>query len=143
MNYYNGVISFNESNFYKSIKCFYDSGNLHDDKGGWGFGLRMYTLMIYIELKDIDSVLIAFDSFRKYYAKYNMKGEISARFRIIFHIFKNIVTYDFDFKLILFKSSDLFLKLKSVEYKWEIKSPEILNFEDWFTKFISDGNKSV
>jgi hypothetical protein len=143
INYYNGILHFIKSNYTSSIKCFYDSGSLHDDKGGWGFGLRMYTIMIYFELKDINSVLIVFDSFRKYYAKYSMKGEISSRFKVIYQIIRVIINSDFDWRQVVMKTSDLLLKLSTVENKWEIKSPELLNFEDWLNKYLEIGKKSI
>lgn len=143
INYYNGILFFINLNYTSSIKSFYDSGNLHDDKGGWGFGFRLYTIMAYIELNDINSVLIIFDSFRKYYSKYSLKGEISSRFKIIFQILKVIINCDFDWNIINPKVTELILKLNEPENKWEIKSPELLNFESWIDQYLRNGKNNL
>lgn len=142
-NYYNGILSFIKGDFKASLKCLYDSGNLHDDKGGWGFGLRLYIMLIYIEQRDINSILITFDSFRKFYQKYSTKGEISTRYKIIFQIIKLIVQFDLDNQMVVEKSSEYFGMLNNENNLWEVRSPELINFESWFNHYFKNGISSI
>lgn len=136
LDFYNGVLEFKFREYNNALSKFYNAGNLYEDKGGWGFCIRLYTLLAYIEMNDLDSATISYDSFRKYFDKYNKLNEIPERFVLIFSIIRRIVKSDFN---ILRASSDLASLVSELNYsgmKWQPKSPELVKFDDWLKKIF-------
>lgn len=106
---------------------------LYEDKEGWGVGLRIFYIMIEIERGMYDKIDYELDALRKQIHK--MKNSISPRFILIARFLSNFSKYDFDFNSFDISTNVIFNKLRQKSnYKWQIKTPEIIEFTNWILK---------
>jgi hypothetical protein len=110
------------------------------DKEGWNLGKRILLIINRIELKEFESADLKVLNLQKHIKrtlkiKYVRKREI-----LILRILLKLINEKFDFKKV-YKSRvryfDL-LRSNNDEYKWKIKSAELIIFHEWFLSKVEN-----
>lgn len=100
---------------------------LQQDKRGWNVGLRMFEIMVLIDLEQCDAASSRIESFRKYLSRYEI---INARSVAIFQYFYHLEKVAFDFSAVLDKGKAALEELKDAP-AWNPVGYEIIRFESW------------
>ncbi len=139
-NYYHACLEFANGNYLECIQLLKDYKEIEKDKEGWNIGKKILIILSRIELVQIDSLDLSIDSINKYFKRLSKTNYLNPRFAIILKICMIIVRENVDWKRIEKKKSRIMKYLKCFEnneMKWQIKSPELINFEDWILSKIS------
>ena len=112
---------------------------LHDlkkDKEGWNVMRKIYLLLCKIELGEYDYVDLQTQSLHKYIKRINSLKFINPRYIIILRILSKLANLGFDYNF-TYKSRKKYFDLldgEDSQLAWKVKSPELINFTDWFKK---------
>ena len=101
----------------------------------------MFTYnMLCIELMEYDQADRFVDSLRKYISKPVIKNNIEKRYLVITNILFNLSKKSYSFKKIFDAKKEQFklLASKNKDYGWQIKSPEMIVFDEWFKCKLND-----
>lgn len=104
-----------------------EASELMQDKEGWNVGIRIFELMLLIELDLLDLIQNKLESLRKHLAKY----EVENRMVIIYRVLHNLERNHFDFKLAQKESKEELGKLFENE-PWIPINHEVIRFDEWF-----------
>ncbi len=107
---------------------------LDRDKEGWNIIKRIMITLCRIELKDYESLDLKISSLDKFIKRLLKTKNIKPRYLIIIRILRKLINDNFDYPKV-FASRQKYFKLLSSEdpdYRWELKSPELVMFDEWF-----------
>lgn len=140
--YMKACICFLKRKYGEAIDLFNQSSEIQKDKEGWNFTKRIMILISRIELNDLDSADLDIQSLDKFMKRLQKDRHIRPRLILIVRILRKLIDENFDYNKVYRLRKKYFDKLMSndADYKWEIKSPELIVFEEWF---VSKMNKSV
>ena len=139
-NYYKACLEFKKGNYFKCIDILNAHKEIEKDKEGWNINRRILIILSRIELGEFDSLDLSLSNMTKYLNRLAKTNFLNPRFAIILKICMVIVRENLDINRIE-KKTKLILKylevMKKEDMKWQIKSPELINFEDWIAaKFV-------
>lgn len=106
--------------------------DLNHDKTGWNTGVRIFEIMLLIEMEENDLVSLKIENLRKHMSKY----EPDERSRIIYRIFVAMDKKGHTFQKV--KDADELLKALS-ETRYLLFGHEVVRFETWFEKNRAKG----
>lgn len=115
-------------------KVLQDTREIEKDKEGWNLGIRILSIINQLETQKLDIVDLNIESMRKHIERIiNMKA-VRKRDVIILKLLAKLSRQGFNFKQVWKKNQKYFDLLASndPEYRWEMKSPEMIIFHRWF-----------
>jgi tetratricopeptide (TPR) repeat protein len=110
----------------QALDALFAADKLLADKGGWNLGMRIYEILILIEMEKYDLVSSRIETLRKHLSRYEGKPRELYIHRYLYLLDRN--AYDFsaeneEMKEILLKLAD--------EVTWEPVSHEVIRFDCW------------
>lgn len=103
------------------------------DTSGWNIGARVISIMTCIELEYTDEASLKIQNLISF-ARSLEKNQLLPRMNLIISLFRELEKKYFDFKAVYTSERELIEKLEtSATYHWQIKSPELMVFNQWFT----------
>lgn len=102
---------------------------LTQDKSGWNVGLRMFEILILLEMESHQVADAKVENLRKHIARYGADPRNYAIFRLL----QQASRYEFDFTPIQEKVDDTFSQLE--EKAWVPISHEVIRFETWYQAY--------
>ena len=134
-NYYKACLEFTNGNYLTCIETLNDNKEIDKDKEGWNVCKRILIILCRIELEDLESVDLSVNNLNRYYRRLSKTNIVKGRYKQIIKICLNLINDNCDknaIKLKFNKYNKLFDMLSSEANKWVPKSPELINFEEWF-----------
>ncbi|MEP7264542.1 MAG: hypothetical protein ABI772_08590 [Bacteroidota bacterium] len=107
---------------------------IEKDKEGFNLGIRILSIINQLETQKLDIVDLNIESLRKHIERIiNMKA-VRKRDVVILKLLAKLSRQGFNFKQVWKKNQKYFDLLASndPEYRWEMKSPEMIIFHRWF-----------
>ncbi|MCU0432703.1 MAG: hypothetical protein MUC87_04550 [Bacteroidia bacterium] len=107
---------------------------IETDSEGWNVGLRVLLIITDIERTLHELAGKRIESTRKHLRKLEQQDKLHPRDRIIYEILRQLDANSYDFKTTYQQMPDEFELLKSNKrgYRWEVKTPEMIVFHEWF-----------
>lgn len=111
-----------------------DLKELEKDKEGWNVWIRIYRILIHIEMRKHDLVDHEIESFRKYIERRNKANKLRERDLLANQLIQQLKKETYDFNKTVNNNPMLMKKLSSVEpeMRWEVESPEKILLHEWF-----------
>ncbi|MEO0311142.1 MAG: hypothetical protein RIQ89_799 [Bacteroidota bacterium] len=131
--FYLASLYFKMQSFDKALNLMDAIKDLSNDREGWNISKRILSILIEIEKGDLDEVDNGIQSM-KLHIKRTLKNKyISMRYITIMRILVKLFQSGFDFEL-TYQSRKRYFELMAQDpaYQWQMKSPELVNFEEWF-----------
>ena len=115
-------------------KVLQDTKEIEKDKEGWNLGIRILSIINQLESHKLDIVDLNIESLRKHIERTIKMKAIRKRDVIILKLLAKLSRQGFNFKAVWKKNLKYFDLLASndPEYRWEMKSPEMIIFHRWF-----------
>ena len=135
-NYWLAVCLFNKQEYKKSQKLLNEIQEIKKDTEGWNFSVRVLNFACSVELKNWDLGDSQIDALRNfYYRKQGLGARTNAILKIIIGL-----EYSYNFKEVFEKHKKELIKLKTAKgwYKWNIQTPELFLFQQWFYSQIEE-----
>ncbi|MCI4670892.1 MAG: hypothetical protein MRZ79_22340 [Bacteroidia bacterium] len=104
-----------------------EASELMNDKEGWNVGIRIFEIILLIDLGKLDIISNKLDNLRKHLARY----EVDDRMNVIYRVLTVLERNHFDFKLAYSEASEDVEELKQ-KLPWMSVSHEVIRFDDWF-----------
>lgn len=125
---------FCEYSFDSCLSYLNSTQEIKQDKEGWNFQKRILTILSRIEMKDSDSADLNIQSLDKFMKRITKSKFVRPRYILIVRILRKLINENFDFKKVYLSRKKYFdlLSSKDLDYCWEIKSPELIIFQEWF-----------
>ena len=119
------------------IKCKEMLNNLDEfgrENQGWNINMRLLIIMTNIELNQYEICDQLISNLEKYIKRSQKNNIIQKRYIIISRILIKLVNSNYQFKSVLATRKKYFDLLQSddVNFKWKIKSPELIDFNNWY-----------
>lgn len=107
---------------------------IEEDKEGWNVGLRILNVMNDIELGKMDVADFRIENIRKHLSKIKTSENVRPRQSLICDLLRELVHSSFNFKTVFGKMQSAINNLRSDDrrFTWEMLSPELIIFEEWF-----------
>lgn len=111
------------------------------DHEGWNVALRILLIMTDIERSLHDIAGKRIESARKHLRKLEAMEKGRPRDQIIYESLKLLDQYSYDFKAAYQHLAQQFVLLRSnhPDYRWEVKTPELIIFHEWFFARVIKG----
>ncbi len=106
---------------------------LFADKEGWNTGLRIYEIMLLLDMDMPDLAGSKIETLRKHVAKY----EVRKRTEIIFKFLYLLEKQSFDFQALSPEMEELLEQLTHIE-PWLAVDPEVVRFDTWVRSHRED-----
>ena len=138
--YYKSSVMFYQGDFKESYWLLNDLKSIAKDKEGWNINIRILSLMNLIELGRFDQVEYGIENLRKFIEKHGKEGNIRKRNEMIFKVFVELERSSFDFKHCFENCREELFELAdpTSNLSWEIKSPELIIFDQWFMSKVNN-----
>lgn len=132
--FYKAVISFLLEDNKTVNQHLNDITNIEKDKDGWNIGIRILSILNLLKSEKFELVESKIESLRKHIERSEKTDEVSPRNRLIFQILLELGRSSYDYKQVWEQQKESFALLSSynTQYKWTVKSPELIRFHDWF-----------
>ena len=137
--YYKACILFLKGEYRKSFFLLNDTREIEKDREGWNIGIRTLSIMNQIEMMFLDFADAQIESMRKHVQRVKAQSSIRKRDEIILQLLLKLEKHSFDFQKVFDTNQDLFALLDSEQkaYRWEVRTPEMIVFQDWFKAKIA------
>ncbi len=111
-----------------------DTKEIERDKEGWNLGIRILSIINQLEGEKLDIVDLNIESLRKHIDRTIKMKAVRKRDVVILRLLAKLSRQGFNFKAVWKKNLKYFEMLASddPEYRWEMKSPEMIIFHKWF-----------
>lgn len=137
--YYLAVNRFMLSEYRKARIALNKTEEYFKDKYEWNAWVRLLRILITIELKKFELVEYQIQANRKYLSAH--KSQIRPRLHCINKLLLGLIRNDFDFNYASKKKSALLESLENdPSLAWNINSPELIQFHNWY-KSKSEGTE--
>lgn len=138
--YYKACILFIKGEYRKSFFLLNDTREIEKDKEGWNIGIRILSIMNQVEMLFLDFADAQIESMRKHIQRVKTQSSIRKRDEIILQLLLKLEKHSFNFQKVFDANQDLFEMLNSEqkEYRWEVRTPELIVFQDWFKAKIQE-----
>jgi hypothetical protein len=132
--FYLGSLEFLAGNYTQALQIISSCEEIDKDKGGWNIIKRVMVTLCRIELKDLESADMKLSNLDKFIKRVLKTKSIRPRYLIIIRILRKLINENFDYSKVYNSRKKYFDLLESTDsdYCWEIKSPELIIFEEWF-----------
>lgn len=123
-----------KGNYAESNDLLKEVKEIEKDKEGWGIGVLVLAAMNFIELENFEKAIRSIEKLKQLAAGKAAGKIVRKRNMLILEILEYLMESDGDFKKTLKNKLPLFNRLESnhTEYRWKIKSPELIIFHEWF-----------
>ena len=138
--YYQATLNFQDGNYEKALGELSSLPELARDKEGWNVARKVLQVLCLIEKEDFDSVDLSVFSLQKYLKRIQRQKHLNPRYLVIIRILVKLINEGYDYKTTYEKRKRYFqlLSSKTGDYKWKIKSPELIVINKWFeSKLVS------
>jgi hypothetical protein len=126
--------------FEETKRILRDLNPIESDSEGWNIQFRVLHIINDIELGVFENAFNRIENLRKHIDKLNRKAEQSQRVLIIFDILRTLGNANFDFQKTRQKKLSELSDLQSQINAWEILSPELIIFDQWFESKVFKKN---
>jgi len=111
-----------------------ETREIEKDKEGWNLGIRILSIINLLETEKLDLVDMNIESMRKHIDRTLKLKAVRKRDVIILKLLTRLGRYAFNFKFVWKKYKPQFDLLASdeAEYRWEMKTHEMIIFHLWF-----------
>lgn len=111
-----------------------DTKEIDRDKEGWNLGIRILSIINQLEVEKLDIVDLNIESMRKHIDRTLKMKVVRKRDVVILRLLAKLSRQGFNFKEVWKKNLKYFELLASddPDYRWEMKSPEMIVFHKWF-----------
>lgn len=118
----------------KSNYLLRDVKEIEKDKEGWNIGTRILTIINRIEENHYESADLQVLRLEKFIKRISKFRHVRKRDIIILRILLKLINEGFDFSKVYRQRKRYFDLLESndSEYRWRIKSPELIVFHEWY-----------
>jgi len=132
--YLSACIDFVKSDFIISLNKLDECEEIDKDKEGWNIVKKIMVLLCRIEIGELESVDLNLGNLDKFMKRILKTKHIRSRYVIVVRILRKLINENFDYEKVYRSRKKYFDLLESKEdmYRWEIKSPELVIFEEWF-----------
>jgi hypothetical protein len=132
--YYEACLYFIEGRYKLCIDLLKEAKDVDRDKEGWNINKRILLILCYIELEDEESIELLVQNLEKYIKRFKRGGGIRKRYIVIQKILVSLIQENYSFLNVLDKRMTLFDSLSSKDelFRWETKTPELFQFNEWF-----------
>jgi hypothetical protein len=123
-----------KGSFQKSNQLLSEVNEIEKDKEGWNIGKRILTIINRIEIEDFESVDLQVQNLEKHIKRTLKIKHVRKRNILILRILLKLINEQFNFKKVYKNRQRYFHLLESNDhdYRWQIKSPELIIFHEWF-----------
>jgi len=132
--YFKACAHFAAGEFKESLQNLQVTKEIENDKEGWNIGKRLLTILIYLEQSDWDQAETAITNLRMHIQRLKPEETVRKRDAVILKVLQKLILTSFDYQQVLDKHPDLFELLDRTDrdYRWQVKSPEMVVFHHWF-----------
>ncbi len=126
--------------FEASIELLKEVKEIEKDKEGWNIGVRILSCMNWIELENFEKADREIEKLDRHIIRTMETKHVRKRDIVIKDILLQLMQHGYDFKKCYKNQQNNFDLLESVdqEYRWKIKSPEMLIFQEWFISKVEN-----
>jgi hypothetical protein len=134
INYFMACLHFLKGDIKKSLDQLGNTEEVDEDKEGWNIIKRIMIILCRIELNDSESTDLKISNMDRFIKRVIKSKHIKPRYIIISRILRKLVNENFNYVKVYQSRIKYFKLLEGNEagYCWEIKSPELIIFEEWF-----------
>lgn len=125
-------ILFIKKEFDEVKKLLRELNPIESDGEGWNIHLRILHIANDIELGSFENAFNRIENLRKHIEKINKKTQQPKRIQLIFDIIRTLGNTNFDFTKTRQKKLVELQELYNKDSAWEILSPELIIFQNWF-----------
>ena len=132
--FFKGCLRFIQGDYQQALDLIIDCNELDKDKEGWNITKRIMITLCRIEIQDYESVDLKINSLDKFIKRLLKTKNVRPRYLIIIRILRKLINENFDYRKVYTSRLKYFNQLSSddSDYRWEIKSPELVIFDEWF-----------
>ena len=132
--YYKACALFRSKKYGESIQILSGLNELKKDKYCWNVVIRILVILNFIELRNYDVAENEIDSFRKYMKRVTKRKKVSPRYAAVAEMLLALRSngWDFEKTASMNRASMLDLTSDSHDFRWDPKSPELIQFNEWF-----------
>jgi len=132
--YLKACANFVQGEFKEALTNLQSTREIENDKEGWNIGKRLLTILIYLELDDWDAAETGITNLRMHIQRLKPEDTVRKRDAVILKVLQKLILTSFDYQQVLDKHPDLFELLDRTDrdYRWQVKSPEMVVFHHWF-----------
>jgi len=129
-----------KGNIDKSNELLGEVKEIDKDKEGWNLGKRLLTIINRIESNDLESADLKVLSMEKFIKRITRFRNVRKRDMVILRILLKLINEGFDFSKVYKQRKRYFDLLESndPDYRWKIKSPEMIIFHEWYKGKMSE-----
>jgi tetratricopeptide (TPR) repeat protein len=127
-------ILFMQGLYRESQELLLELNTVESDRDGWNMGIRLLTIMADIERTLHDQASKRIENVRKHLKRLDQVHLLRRRDTLIYEILRALENASFDFRAVYQNMTSHFDLLRSndPECRWQVKSPEMVIFHDWF-----------
>jgi len=132
--YLQACAHFVKAEYKEAQQHLHSTKEIENDKEGWNIGKRLLTILIHLEQDDWDQAETAITNLRMHIQRLKPEGTVRHRDAVILKVLQKLVLDSFDYQQVLDKHPALFEQLDRTDrdYRWQVKSPEMVVFHHWF-----------
>lgn len=121
-------VEYVKGNPFKAYQILQEITELNFDKGGWLTGIRIFEIMLLVELEELEMADMKMENLRKHLAKY----EADDRAKTIFKALSALSRVAWNFAAVR-REDELLLSLEK-DFPWIDLGSEVVKFEVWYQK---------
>jgi len=132
--YLKSCFHFVKAEYKEAQQLLHSTKEIENDKEGWNIGKRLLTILIHLEQDDWDQAETAITNLRMHIQRLKPEGTVRKRDAVILKVLQKLLLASFDYQQVLDKHPELFEQLDRTDrdYRWQVKSPEMVVFHHWF-----------
>lgn len=129
-NYWLGVCLFNQGRYAEAEHLLAEGQELKKDRKGWNMSIRILHIVALLEVGKHNAATQEVDTLRNFYYS---NPHVRKRENSILHLLLKLQGH-WDFNAVYQKEKDLLKKLSTAEkyFRFEIQTPELFLFDQWF-----------
>lgn len=127
VSYLQACIHFLEGDYKKSQKVLFEATELLNDKAGWNVGIRVFEIIILVDLEMTDLASAKIESLRKHIGKYDVEERMKNIYKCLHYLERQSFLFD-DYSPELKEA----IEVLGAETPWSALDHEVINVEVWF-----------
>jgi len=134
--FYRACLLFTKKEFKSALALISKPLEVEKDKSVWSVSLRIFTIMLYIELNKISDASRTLEALRKYLDRNKQDDKIKKRDHLITKCLRELEKNDFEYAAGNKTLDNMLTQLsaKNSDVAWEYFSPELIPFHEWLLK---------
>ncbi len=131
--YFQSVLLFEQKKYKSALNLLSKSLEIEKDKSGWNISLRIMSIMLNIELHELDESSRLLEALKKYITRVQKKTEVRPRDILIVKLLHEIEKVGFVYKPKNASANKILKELseKNKPWSWEYYTPEFIPFHEW------------